>query len=409
VLKMVALKRMSRSLLLVAALTVLLGQGLSSSTTVGAAEYTGDCADCVGVIGDSLTYQNGTGITKIRDQLVADGWDPANIRVDGIIGRPIAADFSGKPGAVTTINNWKNEGFDPKVYAIFLGSNNKNATTNVWTTEINKVLTAIGPGHTIVWMDLGFRNAADSRVMNFNANLANIAGQTEGMSVAKSSNNLGWNDWIHTQPNQDSLWLSTDVDGVHMTTAGYNLRNQFIGQAMLPFAPTGDPEPPTTVEYITNSSVEADLNGWGGVTSSASLIARSAEAAYDGTVSVKSTNKTSATAATVGFGSTTNNGSQHWVSNTVAGRTYNGSVWVKAGAAGQTIKLFMKEFRPDGSAPVSPSVTTTWVATDTNWHQLTAAYQAKEAGNSLQYRVWQDNVAPSGYFYADGMRLFTNL
>lgn len=404
--KLVTAKRLLVTTSLTLTLAVLAAAGLSGGYSAAAVPYTGDCADCIGVIGDSLTYQNGSGVAAITNQLVADGWQADNIRVDGIIGRPIAGDFSGKPGAVTTINNWKTGGFDPKTYVILLGSNNKNASTAVWTTEINKDLTAIGPGHTIIWMDLGFNNASDSRVLNFNANLATIAGQRTDLFIAESSNGLGWNDWIHTQPNQPGLWLATDPDGVHMTMAGYSLRNQFLHQALLPYVPTGDPDP-QPVEYVTNASVETDLSGWGGVSSSASQVTRSIEAAHDGSASVKTTNKTTATAATIGFGTTTNNGGQHWVTNTVAGKSYNARVWVKASTAGQTLKLYLKELRTDGSAPANPSVTVAWTATDTEWHQINASYAAKEAGNSLLYRVWMDSATAGSFFYADAMSLST--
>jgi hypothetical protein len=395
------------SSIFILAVVTLAGLSWVGSAAAIPASYTGDCPDCIGVIGDSLTYQNGSGIANIKDRLMAAGWQSDKIRVDGIIGRPIAGDFSGKPGAVTTINSWKAGGFDPKTYVILLGTNNKNATSTLWTTEINKDLNAIGPGHTIIWMDLGFKNESDSRVLNFNANLAAIAGQRSDMFIAKSSSGLGWNEWIHTHPNQSGLWLATDPDGVHMTTAGYTLRNQFIGEALMPYAPPTDPEP-QPIEYITNGSVEVNLTGWGGVSSSASQVSRSAEAAYEGTMSVKTANKTSSTASTVGFGTTANNGGQHWVTNTVAGQLYSARVWVKAGAAGQTLKLYVKEQRSDASAPVNPSATRAWTATDTEWHLLTLTYPAKEADNSLLYRVWMDSAAPGSYFYADAMSLSTH-
>jgi hypothetical protein len=360
------------------------------------------CNSCVGVIGDSLTYQGGAGADRIRNELVAAGWDAGQIRVDGLIGRPIANDFSGKPGSLTTVSTWKADGFDPAVYVIALGSNNKNATATTWTTDINKLLTAIGPGHSIVWHDLGFRDATDSRALGFNANLAGIAAGRTDLFVARADD-ATWNDWIHAQPNQSTLWLPTDVDGVHMTSAGYALRNRFLGRAMLPFAPQGEPPAPT--EYVTNGSVETDLAGWGGVTSSASLVARSGEAAHHGAFSVKTGNRTTSTAATIGFGTTTNNGGQHWVTGTTPGTVYTASAWVKAGATGQVQKVFVKELRPDGTSPASPSVTVARTATDTAWHHVSATYTAKEAGNSLMFRVWTDNAPAGAFFHADSLSL----
>jgi hypothetical protein len=181
----------------------------------------------VGVIGDSLTYQSGRGIQNLTTALVNTGWDAANIKIDASVGRPIAGDQSTAPGSVTTIKNWKAAGFDPYTYVIALGTNNKNATTAVQSTEINKVLTAIGPGHRIIWIGLGFRNATDARVLSFNANVNRIAAERSDLSV------WTFNDYIHGFP-QDGLWLSTDAEGVHMTFPGYDLRNAYYVQAVGP-------------------------------------------------------------------------------------------------------------------------------------------------------------------------------
>lgn len=179
------------------------------------------CQTCIGVIGDSLTYQGGSGPLKITNKLVAAGWTKANIRVDGVTGRAIANDLpDGKPGSITTIRKWRAAGFDPRTFIIALGTNNKNATPDVWTKEINKVLAEIGPNHKIYWINLGFKDQYDARVVNFNNNLNTIASSRIDLFPND------WNNHIHAFT-QTNLWLTSDSQGIHMTPAGYDLRNNF--------------------------------------------------------------------------------------------------------------------------------------------------------------------------------------
>lgn len=180
------------------------------------------CQTCIGVIGDSLTYQGGTGAQKITNKLVAAGWAQANIKVDGVTGRAIANDLpDGKPGSITTIRKWRTAGFEPRVFVIALGTNNKGATAAAWTKEINKVLNEIGPGHKIYWVNLGFKDQFDPRVINFNNNLQTIANSRADLFPKD------WNTHIHAFQQQPTLWLASDAQGIHMTTAGYDIRNNF--------------------------------------------------------------------------------------------------------------------------------------------------------------------------------------
>jgi hypothetical protein len=170
----------------------------------------------IGVIGDSLTYAAGLGEQGLTQHLAAGGWQ--DIRVDGMVGRPIAKDYSGKPGAVSVVRTWRTLGFDPRVYVIALGSNNIGATVTSVNQSIAALLAEIGPGHTVYWVNASFADPADPRVVAFDANLATVPGIVY----------LDWQTWIHSRVTTTVLWNPLDVNGIHMTLAGYDYRWRFI-------------------------------------------------------------------------------------------------------------------------------------------------------------------------------------
>jgi hypothetical protein len=185
-------------------------------------------ATAVGEIGDSLTYGAGRGIASQTTKLTAAGWSSSGVKVDGVVGRPLAKDWSGKPGSISVLRTWRTGGFDPKTVIVALGTNNRNSTTTLQTTHIKALLAEIGPGHRIYWVNLGFRNQSDAAVARFNANLASIAAARTDLTV------LDWNTHVHAQPDQSRLWSATDAGGIHMTYAGYEVRYKFIAAAVKP-------------------------------------------------------------------------------------------------------------------------------------------------------------------------------
>jgi hypothetical protein len=93
------------------------------------------------------------------------------------------------------------------------------------------------------------------------------------------------------------------------------------------------------------------------------------------------------------------------VSATEVGRTYTGGAWVKASRVGEPINLILRERRANGSEPPNGYTTTTWVATDTQWHQITATYVGKEAGNGLTFSVYGSPMNPGDWLRADDFSL----
>lgn len=179
-------------------------------------------ATTVGVIGDSLTYQHGDGATRLTTRLARLGY--TGIRVDGWPGRGMTRDQPTAPGSLSLVRGWRAAGFDPHTFVIALGTKNKDATTDFWTAQMAKLVDAVGPGHRIVWIGLGFRRAADERVAAFNTTAARFATGC-GMQVA------AWSAYVHSR-DETGLWDPNGI--VHMTRTGYRVRNDYVAATVGP-------------------------------------------------------------------------------------------------------------------------------------------------------------------------------
>lgn len=194
----------------------------------------------LGMIGDSLTYQAGPGAANLTSLLVTSGWSSSNITINGLIGRSI---INGASSSQSVLDAWWLAGLNPKYIIIALGANNKNATDANWNSYINALLNYIGTGHTIYWVNQGFQDATDSRVLAFNTRLNTIAAGRADLFPL---------DWNTAAPHSIVAdWLAGDPDGVHMVTAGYVVRNAFITAGVQGSAP---------VVPATSGSIQAELN-----------------------------------------------------------------------------------------------------------------------------------------------------
>jgi lysophospholipase L1-like esterase len=162
-------------------------------------------------------------------------------------------------------------------------------------------------------------------------------------------------------------------------------------QALLGTTP---PPPPPVTDYFANcdKSVETGLSCWSGVYSSTSKVTWIATDGQDGTHSLRLT-------ATTASGSSGINAKPAPVSATTLGTVYTGGAWVRASATGITTDLLLREKRADGTAAGYAVIA--WTSADTNWHQLTVAYTAKEAGNSLAYQVYSPSLPSGAYVDTD--------
>jgi uncharacterized repeat protein (TIGR01451 family) len=154
---------------------------------------------------------------------------------------------------------------------------------------------------------------------------------------------------------------------------------------------------PQITQYITNGSVEASSTGWTGLINAQSQLKRVTNDAYDGSASLQITRIDSAT------GPAGDISKPVWVSSTVAGTTYTGSVWVRGQTAGQTITLELREVNGGGKTVSNSTVSGTFW--DTDWHQLSTTYQAQNNGDSIKFIVSNPNLTANNWFHMDQMSL----
>lgn len=203
-------------------------------------------ANSIGVLGDSLTYQNGgTGIAALEGLLVpTPGW-PGTILVNAIIGRFVynAGDSGGgTPGA---LDAWAALPYNPRDLVVALGTNDVlSALSSTWLGALNNLRAKVAsdlPGtHRIWWVNVvadptggqGMNGAIGTKgntVAAYNAFLlANLNGTTEKI--------LDWNAYAVANVTSATYWQN-DANHVHMTDLGYGVRNAWITSQLDPFAP----------------------------------------------------------------------------------------------------------------------------------------------------------------------------
>ncbi len=159
-----------------------------------------------------------------------------------------------------------------------------------------------------------------------------------------------------------------------------------------------------TTQWIGNTSVETDATGWAGIYGTASLVNIARVTPYNGghtgAADMQVTALSGASNSALGFSD-----NPRWVTNTVAGKTYNGSVWVKPDAAGQVLGLRIREW--NGSTIIT-DVKTTITATNTNWIQISQPITTAANGNQISFIVFSNNMNAGDTFQADDMSLTSN-
>ncbi|HET6925082.1 MAG TPA: fibronectin type III domain-containing protein [Candidatus Saccharimonadales bacterium] len=154
---------------------------------------------------------------------------------------------------------------------------------------------------------------------------------------------------------------------------------------------------PTTVEYITNPSVESSLTGWTGLYNSLSKANRITTDAYDGSASIQLLRNTT-TAGAAGI-----RAKPDPVASAVAGDTYTASAWLRSEVANQKLIIMIQE--KDANGNVVSSGSTAQTLSDTNWHQLSVSYTAQTSGDSLAFVVYNPNMPANDWFHMDLMSM----
>lgn len=200
----------------------------------------------LGYIGDSLTYQNGSGCLAnggsgqdVLNSLTSKTF-ATNTVVDGLIGRSIV-DAGPTPLTQDVINSWRSDGIDPQSWVMALGSNNVGATDQQWTTYIGTALDAVAAGskaaYTVYWIGITFSPTYnDDRSTRFTSVMESVAAaRSDKITMVP----IDYDSLIHNGRDESDIWLASDTSGRHMTTDGYALRNQIIADAIYEEASSG--------------------------------------------------------------------------------------------------------------------------------------------------------------------------
>lgn len=197
--------------------------------------------DYIGVIGDSLTRQNGLGEGDISALLQGKGWTGPQTRVSAVNGRTIV-DGSNTPTTEQTWNDWIADDFDPRVVVLNLGANNHNAGEAAWEADFDQLLATIGDlaNREIYIFNLAFADPDHANTASFHTWLATYAA-TNGYNVI---------DWWQLQQDRVAAtlpidWKPDDATGRHMlnTANGYDLPNNLLADTVEAEAPD-TPTPP---------------------------------------------------------------------------------------------------------------------------------------------------------------------
>ena len=150
---------------------------------------------------------------------------------------------------------------------------------------------------------------------------------------------------------------------------------------------------PSSPNLVKNPGFETDLSGWNTAGTSGITLTRVA-GGHSGAYAAKLTNTgTSSSGCTL-------NDSPNWITATAAsGGTYTGSLWVRADAAGASLKLRFREYNTSGTLLASPTTTKTLT---TSWQQVTVADVPLAPGAStLDFNAYISSAPPGTCFYAD--------
>jgi hypothetical protein len=163
--------------------------------------------------------------------------------------------------------------------------------------------------------------------------------------------------------------------------------------------PAPSAQPLTIKEWITNAGVETDAVGWAGRYGSSPYVAvaRVTGMAHTGTSSLRVSAVTGAKALSSGF-----NDNPRWQTNTIAGKMYTASVWVKPTFTGQKLTLRLREWKGTSSANDKAATIT---ATATDWQKITVPLIATASGNQLAVAVYGNAMSAGQSFFADDISL----
>lgn len=176
-------------------------------------------AHSVAIIGDSLTVAGGPGESAIKSRLVALGYDIGSIWWYAVSGKAInIADANNRLTVDDIAQARADLGVEPSTWVIALGTNGYNNSTASNTTRVNLMTAALADAPRVLWVGVSI-NPTNTLQTQFNSLVPGLLAPHDQFSW------LDWDAHIKAQPNQSLLWNS---DGIHLTTAGYNVRHDWL-------------------------------------------------------------------------------------------------------------------------------------------------------------------------------------
>lgn len=203
----------------------------------------------VGIIGDSLTAQEGRGKTELVRLVLDAGYAPASVSFYAVGGKPInTPDVYGRITVDDIADARQNLG-DIEKWIIALGTNDSDLTETEFADEMAPVLAALGDDE-FVWVGLAFKGAGNTDAARLNPVIEEQVSQTPNGRYAD------WQNFIHDGRDETGLWGT--VDSTHMTEAGYAIRNQFMVSELGPGPFTQDEGEDITFEYTSATYPEGE-------------------------------------------------------------------------------------------------------------------------------------------------------
>jgi hypothetical protein len=185
--------------------------------------------DTVAVIGDSLTYQGGTGRALISDQIGRSGHGGGGIYFWAVGGKRLTEPDSAGMTTMDNIRAARSQLGHVDLWVMALGTNNRVDDPAVVRRDVDTVLTALR-GDRFVWIGLGFYEWRHRVAIRMNSIL------TEAVATKADGTVAAWDDWIHDPVRASEANWTYPRDLIHMTSQGYVLRNEFYGRMVDSFS-----------------------------------------------------------------------------------------------------------------------------------------------------------------------------
>jgi parallel beta-helix repeat protein len=179
----------------------------------------------MGVIGDSMTWQNGAGPTDIPAAQALVGWVNSEVHVDAVVGRSING-TAVLPSAPQAIASMRATGFDPQTWMIQLGGNGIHSDLAAQTGYITSLLDTIVQGTTgvyrVYWPCVIREDPADPEITRFMQALNDVRAVRADCEFIP----FDLQTMIHNGRDETGFW--DPASPPHMLPAGYAIRHQVI-------------------------------------------------------------------------------------------------------------------------------------------------------------------------------------